>query len=247
MLSIYEFGERLLETEDLDPVYCGLTRANLPRDQLFRWLLAYWCFYHVGSSSLLSEEVGTSYWDKMREAAINEGLKFPRGSERRHFRGQKCVDAIDALGLAIFSGFIRVGNSVAIMKEVQTWPMFGPWIAFKAADMIDRCVTPIEFDQNLGLMYKEPRAALQILVDQEGLTLEDHWGMLLEHFAKFKAPPGYDRPCSAQEVESVLCKWKSYFGGHYWVGKDIKEQRKALVGWGETADNILAHYPKEVV
>jgi len=246
MLSIYEFGERLLETEDLDPVYCGLVRAFLPQDQLFRWLLAYWCFYHVGVASRISEATGDDYWVKMREAAVNSGLRFPRGAERRHFRGQKCVNAIDNLGLAWSFNIPHINDSKTIMDMVLQWPMFGPWIAFKAADMIDRCVNPIGFDQSLGLIYKEPKAALYSLVDREGLTIEEHWAMLLDHFKQFKAPPGYDRSCSAQEGETIACKWRSYTGGHYWVGKDIKEQRKALIGWGETATKIFEAYPKEV-
>jgi hypothetical protein len=34
--------------------------------------------------------------------------------------------------------------------------------------------------------------------------------------------------------------------GHYWIGKDIKENRHSLIGWGETAEKLLAHMPPEV-
>lgn len=46
--------------------------------------------------------------------------------------------------------------------------------------------------------------------------------------------------CGVQEAETVLCKYKSYRNGHYFVGKDTKEIRYALKGWGATA-NHLAH------
>jgi len=66
---------------------------------------------------------------------------------------------------------------------------------------------------------------------------------LLSYFSAHKAPPRDDRPCGAAEVESILCKFKSMRGGHYFVGKDIKEVRHALQGWGTTAANLLRHLP----
>jgi hypothetical protein len=66
---------------------------------------------------------------------------------------------------------------------------------------------------------------------------------LLSYFSAHKAPPRDDRPCGAAEVESVLCKFKSMRGGHYFVGKDIKEVRHALQGWGTTAEKLLRHMP----
>lgn len=295
-LSVTEFGDLLIRTQDLDPAYVGLVGAGLGRDQLCRWLLAYWCFYHVGAACWLSEFKGKEYWELMLEAAENTkgpnlrkmpGERWPRAAERRHFRGQKCVDAVlwfwaghakdpEHYVLQFIApndnGSERQWTEKVIMSRVQEWPMFGPWIAFKAADMLERCAgVPVKFDANLGLMYEEPRAALNLLaqknmtethqeitqsstqgnssfstsVDRK-MTAEEWYNLLSMYFRAQLAPPALDRVCGPQELETVLCKWKSYMGGHYHVGKDIHDHRGALAGWGSTATSMLAKMPREV-
>ncbi len=269
-MGIQEFGDALIRTKDLDPLYVGLVGANLPRDQLARYLLAYLCFYHAGSAAWISEHRGGDYWHFMGIAAKNEtgpasynlpSERWPRAAERRHFRGQKCVRAVEWLSKRAPEWWwvsltdLKTGHEV--MTYVQSWPMFGPWVAFKAADMMERVWgLPVAFDHELGLMYEEPRAALDLLVGGRDQTLigvsQEHnnprwwYDNLLTYFSARRAPPRLDRACGPQEVETVLCKWKSYVGGHYWVGKDVHEQRAALAGWGETARRILRAYPSEV-
>lgn len=269
-MSPEEFGTRLVQTGDLDPVYIGVWNAQLPEAQAHRWMLAYWMFYHMGVASYLSEYREAMFWNMALRAAENTvsppiGGRWPRGSERRHFRGQKAVDAVRHLSYQnpehhvrglYFSGC----TAKEVMDQVQAWPMFGPWIAFKAADMIDRCLgVPVQFPKDVGLMYSEPRKALDIMLSETTVyrtdvqevgtypTRESLYSDLLAHFRGHPAPPVGDRPCGPAEVESVLCKWKSYRNGHYWVGRDIHETRLALVGWGETASKILTHMPQEVV
>lgn len=261
-LDIHAFGEQLIVTRDLDPLYVGLVEAKLPKDQLYRYLLTYWMFYHVGLSACLSEFEEREFWDSALVAAENKdhhgpgvhglpGLRWPRGSERRHFRGVKCVQAVQTLAErfpkpedAVRSLLKKQGDYV-IMETVRTWPMFGEWIAFKVVDMLERCAgvkCPVSSD--LILMYDEPYKALEILAKDQ--KPEQVFDGLLAHFAQFQAPPRGDRPCGPQEVETILCKVKSHWNGHYWVGKDIHEHRAALKGWGETADQLLRAYPKEV-
>jgi hypothetical protein len=70
--SIHDFGNDLIFSKDLDPVYPMLVQANLPEPQLHSWLIAYWCYYHVGVASYLSEFDGDAYWSRMAEAAANQ-------------------------------------------------------------------------------------------------------------------------------------------------------------------------------
>lgn len=271
--SIQEFGAALIKMRDLDPVYVGLVGAGLPEDQLKRWLLAYWCFYHAGAASWLSEQEKSRYWIWMAIAAENrEGAadlaggklplkedRWPRATERRHFRGEKCVDAVRSLTLRspgrpekLVDDLVAGGDltDAVVMQRVQLWPLFGPWIAFKAADMLERCLgVRVLFDPNLGLMYREPRAGIDLALTEldAPMSAEDFYRGLLYWFAGFgPAPPAGTRPVGPQEVETILCKWKSMRGGHYWVGKDVREVRAALAGWGETADRVLAAMPAEV-
>lgn len=275
-MDVKTFGTRLIETRDLDPLYVGLVGAALPEPQLCRWLLSYWCFYHAGVASYMSESEDGDFCYVMQVAAENavppylydarlpHVERWPRAAERRHFRGAKCVDAVKKIGNMIkpvegleqlvrdlVAGDVSVTEDT-VMRRVQQWPLFGPWIAFKVADMMERVYgAKVYFDPQIALLYEEPRKALDLIQTTRGEAVtgagaKDHYDALLRYFYPMKAPPRGDRPCGAQEVETVLCKWKSYMGGHYWIGKDIKEHREGLHGWGETADRLRAAYPAEV-
>jgi hypothetical protein len=258
-MDIKAFGTALVQTKDLDPVYVAIVGAKLPGPQLCRCLLAYWCFYHLGSAAWLSEQEGEDYWRWMRVAATNmlpppgPEERWPRMPERRHFRGVRAEESVGFLSrktpVERVWGLTAFKTEKEIMDKVQEWPLFGPWIAFKAADMIERCGrVPIKFSGDIGLVYDEPRSALDMLVDLGGVgTPEDWYAALLQHFSNAPAPPLYDRDCGPQEVETILCKWKSHMRGHYPVGKDTKETRHALEGWGDTAHRMLLACPEEVI
>lgn len=256
LTPIEDFGEALVKTRDLDPVYCAIHGANLGVEQTSRLLLAYWCFYDLGVASFMSEK-RSDYWQWMKIAAANEqpkpgGGRWPRQPERRHFRGPKCVAAVDYLSRRApedWVGDLRAcSTEKQVMEAIQRWPMFGPWIGFKAADMLERCLgAPIQFSENIGLIYSEPRACLDILSDQRGISQQRQYGLLLEQLRNYKAPPGHDRCCGPQEVETVLCKWKSHSHGGYSVGKDIREVRRSLALWdNDSARRLLQACPQEV-
>ncbi len=245
------FGERLIETGDLDPVYIAVVGAALPEPQVARLLLAYWCYYHLGAAAWLSERED-DYWQHMRIAAVNEtppswfGPKFerwPRAAERRHFRGQKCVAAIDWLKSAQPEDRVRalakMERAEDIMAAVQTWPMFGKWVSFKILDMLYRVYgTSIKIPDNITLMYSAPRKTLELLP-------ENAYPKMLQHFSKFKAPPVYDSPCGPLEIETILCKAGSNWNGHYTIGKDTNEVKEGLHGWGKTAEKLMKCLPDE--
>ena len=70
---------------------------------------------------------------------------------------------------------------------------------------------------------------------------------LTEQFADLEAPPYYDRPIGLQEVETVLCKWKSHLNGHYPLYNDIDDINEGLEPWraiSETADKFANAMPK---
>jgi hypothetical protein len=267
MLDVRDFGDALIATQDLDPVYCAIYHAKLSEQQVCRLLLTYWCFYHLGVAATISEKEHTDFWDFMHIAAVNAepprkwnlpGERWPRASERRHFRGEKCVKAIERLRMRFGEPEAAVRNlapltrETAIINRVRDWPMFGPWIAFKAADMMERVYgAKVEFNQNIGLMYESPRAALDLLDTDNDVIIPERspksiYQNLLNYFSARCAPPGNDRACGPQEVETILCKYASMRAGHYHVGKDIHEVRQALVGWGETAEHMLDVMPVEV-
>lgn len=258
--EVQQFGDALIQTQDLDPVYVGLTKADLPKDQLHRLLISYWMFYHIGAAAWFSEHEGDDFWKNIEVAARNEltprvyelpSDRWPRAAERRHFRGKACLKSVDFFRQRPPEHWVQslfgLNTETEIMAVAQRWPLFGPWISFKIADMMERVVgIPVQFDPDIGLLYSEPRKMLDLCVAEGGHDATWWYTKLAGYFSARLAPPREDRSCGPQELETICCKFKSMRGGHYWVGKDIHEQRAALQGWGATAQKILNAYPSEV-
>jgi len=257
-LSLPEFGRLLLETEDLDPVYVVLHRAELSTEQLNRFLLAYWFFYHTGVSAYLSQFEGRKFFASAFALALN-GRGTPRGSERRHFRGLACLKSLnfffqtyegpnEAMDHLITE--CRRKNVTDVMSFVKQWPLFGPWVAFKIGDMLERVGgIEITFRKEDLQLYKAPTEGAKLWCEKEGLNYKELGisgviTLLEKQFEGYKAPPTYDRPVGVQELESVLCKWHSHLNGHYPPGKDSHEIAQHLVGWGELAERLRQHVPQ---
>jgi hypothetical protein len=271
-LTIEQFGAALLKSGDLDPVYIALDKAQLDEPTLHRLVLAYWCFYHLGVAANLAEiKNPMRYWEAMYKAALNETLPdgtkpWPRGSERRHFRGEQAVKPMSELiakyktatqavrgmvGLGL-AGTPRAMSYGSVSVAAQRHRGFGPWIAFKIADMAERVLGfEVDFsDCTLGI-YKDPRqgAALLLTGDwQQNISDEDlkeTVGKVVKMFSGYQAAGGRPRPFGIAEAETVLCKWKSHVKGHYEPGKDTREIKEALV-WaqGALANTLHNHMPK---
>lgn len=261
-LTIEEFGSELLRTLDLDPVYVMLThpQAGLSSDRLAKWLLAYWCFYHSGVASYLSDALtNNDFWEGMHTAAANNVAtqNWPRAAERRHFRGSAAVNAMVDLNTCFLNPELMIWNLErrTTFKEmnayVQTWTQFGPWIAFKVCDMAQAVLRlPLDMTGATLSVYREPAEGARLAYqhwhpgDTTALSFAAPYYVayaakrLLAEFALHKAPPHMDRELNLFEVETILCKWKSHMKGHYPVGKDTREIIHGLEGWGETAQKL---------
>lgn len=235
-LDIATFGRELIKTRDLDPVYC-LLYPHRKDDWIKNWLLAYWCFYHVGTASWIADQ--SNYWDAMMTAAASSS--YPRSSERRHFRAKNAVNSISWLSgrgvYNLFDPLYRCRTVGDVMKEVQTWVGFGPWISFKVADMLERLdLAKIEFNDGAMFLFDSPQEGARLMWKWNNPMAEipsnvGPWAVdtLLGYVSMELAPPGRDRYVNAQEAETILCKWKSYLGGHYHVGEDIEACRAGLL------------------
>lgn len=254
-MEIEEFGKHLLDTNDLDPVYVALVRAALPKTQLHRWLLSYTMFYHCGVASYMSELESADFWEVATTAAINEqeapnGGRWPRGSERRHYRGQQAVRSVEELRERYpapedFMTYVAGagGSFHEVSKRAQSHRGYGPWIGFKLADLVDRVLgIPVEFDNAAVFMFKDPeKSAMMLWERRQGqpnarpkreAALKAITDYLLDYFKDYDAPPLYDRKVNIQEVETILCKWKSHMNGHYPEYNDIDDLLGGLEGWG---------------
>jgi Alpha-glutamyl/putrescinyl thymine pyrophosphorylase clade 2 len=269
--TVVEFGDRLLRTQDLDPVYVALTNTQMPRKQLAAVCVAYWCFYHLGASARIAE--AKDFWGAMTTAALNtsnsDGSKpWPRGAERRHFRGQQAIDAVTALKRRYrtaedaLQGLLgEVPTYTAVATSAQSHVGFGPWIAFKIADFSERVLgMGTDFsDCELGI-YKDPRQGAALLrwerlgdglidkpwaapINDEELKAEVAYWVTFWRKKRAKAPPHRDRLVNVQEIETIFCKYKSHRKGHYPAGKDTQELNHGLVGWGDLAQQLKRGLP----
>ena len=250
-LRYVAFGNDLLTTCDLDPIYPMLVRADLDEDVLKRWLLAYWCYYAAGPASYVAQQPSDNFY-----AAMVEGLSwFPRGHERRHFRGSAAIKSITALKNyaspeKVVDYMTYPYTAMGIFNNVQEFYGFGPWISWKIADMTERVLgRSVLFDGLSLFMYKDPvrGAALLHYGDEkhpiDKPTLEGVVSKSITTFRRFLAPPYADRPVNVQEVETILCKWKSHMKGFYPLGNDsfdIAEGLRAYDGdWGDLAYHLF--------
>jgi hypothetical protein len=247
------FGRALLTTGDLDPVYIAL--EPLKEAERFRTVLAYSCLYHLGAAGYLAESTGSRFWDGLEAAAKNENRDWPRGSERRHWRGKAAVACAGWLRAnyekpeqVIYSWYNGAHSNrfEHVAEQIKRTPAFGPWVSFKLADIMERCLDlPVDFsDCNLGF-YKKPRAGAALLATGDaasridGATLTGVVEALLKGLGpRLKAPPDRKRNIGIAEAETILCKYKSHCNGHYPLGKDTREVAEALHGWGKYADRM---------
>lgn len=269
-MSIIDFGNALLSSGDLDPIYIMLWRAKLPQKTLDRWLIAYWCLYHSGAASKLAEMPKERFWDGLYVAAVNDGLRWPRGAERRHWRGANAVKSADDLRRrfpddpAEMVAYIAGSRSYAwptfaeVSARAREFVGFGPWIAFKVADMLDRVAgLKVDFSGADLAMYSEPVEGAKMYWKVQNPGWEPSSDALIRHSVVYdisreliytfglnhKAPPDYKRAVNIQEIETILCKWKSHMGGHYPPGKDTAELFHVLDGWGDLAEHLKQFVP----
>lgn len=257
-----EFGRQLFETADLDPVYVALLGARLSRSHLARWLIAYWCFYSCGPVSYLSEQEGPDFWRAMLKAAWNAtpaptGHRWPRGAERRHFRGAAAVSAIETLKRRYGNkpedmlGYLTSGprDIRAVMARARSHNMFGKWISFKVADMLD-AVADYEVDQSdvSAFLYDTPRRSIRETLP--GWTLAEGMEWLQYELKDCRIPHKSWREPDRFSLETVFCKHLSHVHGCYPLGKDIREIRHGLAPWlkrSETARRFLKVMPEPVL
>jgi hypothetical protein len=250
-LSIVEFGGALLRTRDLDPVYVAIAASKLDYHVTARLCLAYWCFYHLGVAARLAEiKQSKKFWETMYLAALNEGdpKPWPRGAERRHFRGKQAERAMEELimmygkhdpvkavdGLLGAAPCDWTPTFQSISTAVQAHRGFGDWIAFKIADMAERVLGyPVDFDDcHLGI-YKDPRQGAAVAYQ------ETHHGQL--------SPVPWEYPITDEQLKwtveyyiKLFRKKRAYAPPHYDRYVNVQEIETIFCKY---KSHLKGHYP----
>lgn len=264
-LGVEEFGTKLIVSGDLDPVYIALVHADISPEERARWLVAYWCWYDCGVASWMAQHEGARFWYQMMRAACNAeeappGGRWARAPERRHNRGRAAVRCVTELRdqypqpeamVNYLMGPEQRGTSCkAVMARAKNHHLFGDWIAFKIADMLERVLeVQVDFSSAHVFMFRSPaQAAVMVWDALHGIRFDKDTRLsdqgvqevvayLLAHLPRIPAPPQKSgRLVGLQEVETVLCKWKSHMGGHYPLYNDIHEIHLGLMPWLEHSE-----------
>ena len=258
-LDWFTFGKQLLTTGDLDPLYIVLNKANMPFTKLCNWLMAYWCFYSTGGACYIVDYAADKHYSLYESMvfynlAINPIL--PRGHERRHFRGHAASKSIYGLQAAgkpedIICGWVRPSLDFgSIAARIQQLYLFGPWIAWKICDMLERVMGyPINFNEATLDIYSEPvKGAALIKHGEQGHDISDEdltavVDSMKVIYQDFKVPPLYDRSVNVQEVETILCKYKAHINGFYPLWNDTIEIIESLEYFNRTSSTAIQLLP----
>lgn len=213
VLSVPEFGSQLLCSGDLDPVYYAMdyAREHVSQEKLCRLLLAYWCFYHLGTAAVMAES--KDFWAAMITAAVNAGdpKPWPRGAERRHFRGAQAVSAVKELAARYKTAQDAVAGFVgkppytfaSVNAAAQRHRGFGEWIGFKIADMAERVLRlPVDFSDCQLTLYKDPRQGAAMIY-YKGLQPD-------AQSLKYNVAP-WEYPAEDAEVKLTVDRWVKFF------------------------------------
>ena len=238
-----KFAELTVKTDDLDPVYVGLQRCNMPEDMLMRWCAAFVTYYHMGTAGKLCLYEGDEFWTKLWESYDTA----PRAAERRHFRGNSGRKAIKQwintykTPEAFFAACMQPSFMKLLKKNI---PQVGTYFTWKCMDLREAVFGyAVDWTGAENHMVTLPTQGLEIIYP--GVKPSVALLQVVDNINHLKAPPRYSRACGVAEAETIACMIKGYYKNGKTIGHDIMEKRRDLEGYGEVSDLILAHMPKE--
>lgn len=264
-MKIEEFGKHLLSSGDLDPVYIALNKCQFSEPVRNRWLTAYCAFYSAGFASYASEREGNDFWNTLMEAARNEtptpyGARWPRASERRHFRGGQAIAAIEAWKNTYPSHPERMMEYIAegapyfeeVLSRARSFRSVGTWMGFKLVDLVDACMgRDIEQTNLTYFFYDTPKKSLfrqwrenmgysenvQPKNEQEVIQAMVNW--LAGELKDYTIPHKPGKPLDMFCIETIFCKHQSHLNGHYPLYNDIDEITHGLESWLPHSEHAL--------
>lgn len=249
-----QFAEITIKTGDLDPMYQLIYNGRMKygEDWAFNYALFFFMFYDAGQAAAMANaQTELDFWHM-----VNFGFDgFKRGTERRHFRGEKARNAM--LKFQHTGSPKKVWNLMADSNVVPWWSsapgvpsytrilaninnyfpncQIGPYFAWKAMDLLDRALgkpVRLSLDEALKHMPDEPRAAARHFFPE--MTLSEVVIMITGFISQFPAQGEPNRPCGFAEAETILCMMKGFFKTKtHTIGDDIAEKHAQLSGYYE--------------
>lgn len=243
-----DFARVTVETGDLDPMYDLIYRMRLAKGFQFadRFALHFFMFYDAGEAAKCAYATQGSTQDKnFWDYAENGYATFRRGTERRHFRGDKGLTAIKlmrAMGTPSMVWDRLYGSSysmlVAHAKARFQGCQIGPYFMWKAMDILDRGLdvkVSLSVTEAANFMPDEPRKCAETL--WPGQPLVESLKKVVEQIHDLPAPGAPGKYCSYAEAETVLCMIKGFFlTKTHTIGDDVDEKHAQLKDYPELCE-----------
>jgi hypothetical protein len=234
------FARFTVQTKDLDPMYDLIYNGRMKYglDWAEQYALTFFLFYDAGEAAKMARVPTDEYW----EVIANWYPHFKRGTERRHFRGDKGFTAVSRMrkmGDPHTIWETMYGTTYTeLRKNIEVYfhsCQIGPYFIWKAMDIMDRCLgMPIDCSGEEALvgLPDEPREAAKYFFPD--LTLIETLYQVSQEVEEMTAPGEPNRMCDYPEAETILCMMKGYFGTKtHTIGDDVDEKHEQLKDYPE--------------
>jgi hypothetical protein len=233
-----KFADIHILDKEIDPLYEFLRSVNPDHGPFWvdRFILHLLMFYDVGGAvKCASSSDHLNFWTYVKEGYDG----FPRGTNRRHSRGdlgRAYMDNLSTRGdpTEILEG-MYAPTYTGLVNQVDRYFKgcgFGPYFIWKVMDFQDRCLRrPVDITLAEAVKYlpDEPRKGAMLVFP--GLSLGEALSRISEHISQYDAPGIPSRKCGLPEAESLLCALRGYVKGTYHHGKDLEERHRQLAGF----------------
>jgi hypothetical protein len=248
-----EFIKVDIYSGDSDPVYWALYRSMTHSEFGWEWTtrfaVAMLAYYHMGTALKAADQKNNEFWPFLK--AIYPAA--PRGSERRHFRGEKGLQALERMEAHSpnpIQFFSRLPSTYKDIKEYCAYNLteFGPYFVLKTVDYMDRCMRNQVggMDALADNLPNEPAKAIKLIYP--GLSVAQGFRRMCGRVSLLglRAAPDFGRPVGPAEVETSLCGWKTTKYKGNWFGADIASKREELSSCGARGQLLASLLPPPV-
>lgn len=254
------FARAMLRSRDIDPLYPVLRHmiAMMNREQQFWFTFLYVAWYNLpsGYTVFLQHHTPLEPPQEPKPHTVYRQSPlaiYPTGIERRAHRGGKVLDHIWSYCDVVRKQYGRkqtafytdglgddpIENWRLLTERLQTLWGNGRWAAYKHCEILMKVHDLPLAAPDMGNQFSSgPREGLAFFYDvpegQDAATIRllDRMGLHLQRLLRRE----YGVDLAIEELETILCNWKSLKKGKYYVGHDIDEFQEQIAkgdhdGW----------------
>lgn len=241
MIDWKTMARKLIETQELDPVYTVLARAvrEVGGARMARLCMYYIMFYDLVGAVGHSYFAGDHFWDGIE--TYLDTLK--RGQERRHNRGalaRRCLQSLRAFGSPeeAFLSVASFRDYRGACKHIEKhFVNFGPYFQLKWVDLINNVFQgDIDMEALQNNLPKGSEDGLKAIWPGRPPAL----GLMeiRNYIKQFDDPFTGTRKCDWSEAETVACGVKVYcVNTTFKFGWDIRHLHNSL--YADTNNPLL--------